>query len=145
MPIAKKITPEEQSKILKFYHRLRVSYKAAHNLAGEVDGLILQVPNLYTSQQGRAIRKSAYSVSNDIIEAYAFRKEQDIVLHYLIRAYNSSLKTLEHLLQEKSLDRLRQRDIFKNLIRKYSEFQKMVFDFVRSIDEELVEKMEEVK
>ncbi|ODS33496.1 MAG: S23 ribosomal protein [Candidatus Scalindua rubra] len=139
MPIAKKITPEEQSAILKYYHDLKTFYRIARNLAGEVDSLFLQAPNLYASQQGRAIRKSAYSVFDEIMEAYSFRKKQDIALHYLSQAYNASVNTVNHLLQEKSLERLRQRDTFKNLIRKYSEFQKMVFNFVKSIDEELVD------
>ena len=134
MPIAKKITPEEQLRILKSYHDLKAFYRVARNLAGEVDGLILDVPNLYASGEGRAMRKSAYSVSNEIMEAYSFRKKQDVVVHYLTQAYNSSLNTVEHLLQEKSLDRLRQRDIFKSVIRKYSEFQERLFDFVGTED-----------
>ena len=134
MPLTKKITPEEQLNALKFYHDLKAFYKAARSLAGEVDGLILQAPNLYASRQGRAMRKSAYSVSDEIMEAYSFRKRRDITPHYLSRAYNSSIKTVEHLLQEKSLERLRHREIFKTLIRKYSEFQKRLFDFVRTED-----------
>ena len=145
MPIAKKITPEEQLKTLKFYHDLKVFYRVARNLAGEVDGLILQVPNLYASQQGRAMRKSAYSVSDEVMEAYSFRKKRDIAPHYLSRAYNSSVKTVEHLLQEKSLERLRQREIFKTLIGKYSEFQERLFDFIKSIDEEFIEEVQAVK
>ncbi len=103
MPIAKKITPEEELKTLAFYHDLKVFYRVARNLAGELDGLILEVPNLYASRQGRAMRKSAYSVSDEIMEAYSFRKKRDTAPHYLSRAYNSSVKTVEHLLQEKSI------------------------------------------
>ncbi len=145
MPIAKKITPEEELKTLAFYHDLKVFYRVARNLAGELDGLILEVPNLYASRQGRVMRKSAYSVSDEIMEAYSFRKKRDIAPHYLSRAYNSSVKTVEHLLQEESLERLRRREICKTLIRKYSEFQKGLFNFVKFIDEEFIEEGEGVK
>ena len=130
MPIARKITPEEQLKTLAFYNDLKVFYKAARGLAGEVDGLLLQVPNLYASREGKVMRKSAYSVSDEIMDAYSFRKNRVIAPHYVSRAYDSSVKTVEFLLKEKSLDRLRQREIFKTLIKKYSGFQKRLFDFV---------------
>ncbi len=134
MPVVRKIAPEEQLKTLAFYNDLKIFYKTARGLAGEVDGLLLQVPNLYSSREGKVMRKSAYSVSDEIMEAYSFRKNRGIAPHYLSRAYDSSVKTVEFLLQEKSLDRLRQREILKTLIRKYSGFQKRLFDFVGTED-----------
>lgn len=78
------------------YHKLEV-YVLAHELAVKVHRLTLTLPKFELHEEGSQIRRSAKSVSANIVEGFALRKYKKKYLRYIQRAYASSEETLEHL------------------------------------------------
>jgi hypothetical protein len=83
-----KVCMEEQG-----YKKLEV-YQLAHKLAVKVHGMSMQLPKHEMYEQGSQIRRSSKSISAQIVEGYALRKNKNEFLQYLNRDLHLQLKRL---------------------------------------------------
>ena len=116
------------------YKKLKI-YKLAHELGIKVHRMSLTLPKFEMFEEGSQIRRSSKSVSNNIVEGYALRKYKAEYIHYLFRAYASSMETVEHLEYLHETNSLRDKLVFEELIAEYSELNKMLYSFIESVEE----------
>jgi len=121
------------NKINKGHEKLKI-YQRAHNLAKKVHIMSLKLPKFEMYEEGSQIRKSAKSISNNIVEGYALRKYKREYLRYLYRAYGSCEETAEHLLFLKETGSLTDDDTYKDLEDGYDSLNRMLFNFISSVE-----------
>ena len=78
-------------------HKQLEIFRLAHILAVRVHELTLKLPALERFEEGSQIRRSAKSISSNIVEGYALRRYKNEFIHYLFRAYGSAEETIDHL------------------------------------------------
>jgi four helix bundle protein len=115
------------------YKKIEV-YKRAHRLAVIVHEMSLKLPKFEMYEEGSQIRKSSKSVSSNIVEGYALRNYKNEYLHFLYRAYASSMETIEHLECLYKTKSLRDKPLFEELMAGYAELNKMLYSFIQSVD-----------
>lgn len=115
------------------YHKLEI-YKTAHSLALRVHAMTLELPPFERFEEGSQIRRSAKSVSTNIVEGYALRKYKKEYLRFLHRAYGSSEETLEHLRFLFETRSLAREDLYKDLSNEYLRLNAMIFGFISSVE-----------
>ncbi|MDI6802734.1 MAG: four helix bundle protein [Bacteroidota bacterium] len=114
------------------YRKLEI-YKRSHELAVKVHALTLTLPKFEMYEEGSQIRRSAKSVSSNIVEGYSLRKYKNEFLLYLNRAYASAEETIEHLQFLYDTKSLKDEKLFKELIEGYEEVCKMIFKFMQTV------------
>jgi four helix bundle protein len=87
-------------------------------------------------EEGSQIRRSSKSVSSNIVEGYALRKYKAEYIHYLFRAYASSMETVEHLEYLYETESLKDRTLFDLMMKEYSDLNSMLFRFISSVNKE---------
>jgi four helix bundle protein len=117
------------------YNNLQI-YRKAHDLAIKVHRMTFSLPKFEMYEEGTQIRKSAKSISNNIVEGYSLRKYKNEFLHYLYHAYASSEETIEHLKLLKDTNSLNDGSIYNKLIKEYFELNKMLFSFINTVEED---------
>ena len=70
-------------------------YRVAHALGLRVHALSLKLPKFEMFEEGSQVRRSAKSVSSQIVEGHGLRQYRSEYLHYLGRAYASAEETIE--------------------------------------------------
>ncbi|UCE20619.1 MAG: four helix bundle protein [Gemmatimonadota bacterium] len=116
------------------YKKLKI-YQLAHELALQVHKMSLKLPKFEMYEEGSQVRRSSKSVSSNIVEGYSLRRYKAEYIRYLFRAYASSQETVEHLTYLHETESLKDTRIYKKFITKYSELNKMLFSFIRSVEE----------
>ena len=114
------------------YKRLKI-YRAAHDLAVRVHKMTLSLPQFEMFEEGSQIRRSSKSVSSNIVEGYALRRYKQEYIHYLMRALGSSLETVEHLDYLMETGSLSERGLYKSLLEKNEELNRMLYSFIKSV------------
>lgn len=127
------IVMKKEKKLDQGYNKLKI-YQKAHELAVKVHKMTLNLPKFEMFEEGSQIRRSSKSVSSNIIEGYALRKYKFEYIHYLFRAYASSMETVEHLEYIFETGSLKDKIIFDELMSGYSELNSMIYRFVGSVD-----------
>ncbi len=94
----------------------------------------LTLPKFEMFEEGSQIRRSSKSVSSNVTEGYALRRYKAEYIHYLFRAYASSMETVEHLEYLYGTNSLRDKSTFDEMIDEYSELNKMLFSFIESVE-----------
>ncbi len=92
------------------YRKLEI-YKRSHELAVKVHAMTLTLPKYEMYEEGSQIRRSAKSVSSNIVEGYSLRKYKNEFFLYLNRAYASA----------------------EEIIEGYEEVCKMIFKFMQTV------------
>lgn len=111
------------------YKKLEI-YNLAHSLGVAVHEMTLKLPKIETYEEGSQIRRSAKSVSTNIVEGFALRKYKNEYLHYLYRAYGSSEETVEHLQFLFDTKSLTDENLFARLSSEYRKLNGMLFCFI---------------
>ncbi len=117
-------------------HKKLEVYRLAHRLAVDVHSMSLELPKHEMYEEGSQIRRSSKSVSAQIVEGFALRKNKNEFLQYLNRAFASAVETLEHidlLYETKSLN---DESVYINLRNGYQSLCRMLFRFIQSVNEE---------
>jgi four helix bundle protein len=117
------------------YKKLEV-YQLAHKLAVEVHGMSMQLPKHEMYEQGSQIRRSSKSVSAQIVEGYALRKNKNEFLQYLNRAFASATETVEHLDLLHETKSLNDDQVYRDFHDRYDSLCRMLFRFIQSVSEE---------
>ena len=117
------------------YKKLKI-WKLSHELGIKVHRMSLTLPKFEMFEEGSQIRRSSKSVSSNIVEGYALRIYKAEYIHYLFRAYASSMETVEHLEYLHETNSLRDKLVFEELIAEYSELNKMLYSFIESVERE---------
>jgi len=115
------------------YKKLKI-YRTAHDLAIKVHQVTLQLPKFEMFEEGSQVRRSSKSISSNIVEGYGLRCYKAGYIHYLFRAYASSLETMEHLEYLYETGSLKDQDSFETIKQRYSELNRMIFKFVESVE-----------
>jgi four helix bundle protein len=116
------------------YKKLKI-YTLAHELALQVHKMSLTLPRFEMYEEGSQIRRSSKSVSSNIVEGYSLRRYKAEYIRYLFRSYASSQETVEHLEFLYQTGSLKNKDCFERFMNQYFELNKMLFTFIRSVDE----------
>ena len=111
-------------------------YQLAHSLAVKVHQLTLNLPSFERFEEGSQIRRSAKSVSANIVEGYALRKYKNEFIHYLFRAYGSAEETIEHLELLFETKSLKDENFFKELFDSYNLFCGKMLRYIQAVDKE---------
>ncbi len=117
------------------YKKLRI-YQLAHDLGLKVHKMTLNLPKFETFEEASQIRRSSKSVSSNIVEGYSLRKYKAEYIHYLFRAYASSMETIEHLEYLYETESLKDKANFDLLENGYSDLGAMIYRFIQSVDKE---------
>ena len=115
------------------YKKLKI-YQRAHDLAIQVHKMTMKLPKFELFEEGSQIRRSAKSVSSNIVEGHALRRYKLEYLHYLLRALGSSLETVEHLDFLTETESLKDGELYKLLYDGYTELNRMLYRFIESVE-----------
>ena len=110
-------------------------YQIAHELALQVHKLSLGLPKFEMYEEGSQVRRSSKSVSSNIVEGFSLRKYKAEFIRYLFRSYASSQETIEHLELLNETSSLQDSKTCKELIQKYTDLNRMIFTFIKSVEE----------
>ena len=95
--------------------------------------MTMGLPKFEMYEEGSQIRRSAKSVSSNIVEGYCLRKYKNEFLLYLNRSYASCSETIEHLEMLFDTRSLTDQELFTTLRNDYETLSKMLFAFARSV------------
>lgn len=124
---------EKEKKLDQGYKKLKIYHKA-HELGVKIHKMTLSLPKFEMYEEGSQIRRSSKSVSANIVEGYALRKYKAEYIHYLFRAYASSIETVEHLEYLFETESLKDKALFDIFVAEYSELNSMIYRFISSVD-----------
>lgn len=116
------------------YQRLEI-YQLAHSLAVRIHKMSLLLPHYEIHETGSQIRRSAKSVSANIVEGYILRKYKNEFIRYLYRAYASGEETVEHLNILFETGSMQDKGLFGDLLELYSKLNAKLFRFIQSVEE----------
>jgi four helix bundle protein len=94
----------------------------------------LKLPRFEMHEEGSQIRRSAKSVSSNIVEGYVLRKYKNEFLHYLYRSYGSVEETLEHLHYLYGTKSLTDQQLYDELVDSYWRLNGMLFRFIETVE-----------
>jgi len=114
------------------YKKLKI-YKSSHQLAIDIHKMTLSLPKFEMFEEGSQIRRSSKSVPANIVEGYCLRKYKAEYIHYLFRAYASSLETVEHLELLYRAGSLKDETAFNSFVSHYSELNSMIYKFIEAV------------
>ena len=117
------------------YKKLEI-YKLAHSLAVKVHQMTLSLPAFERYEEGSQIRRSAKSVSANIVEGYALRKYKNEFIHFLFRAYGSGEETIEHVELLFDTKSLKDENLFKELIEGYNLLVGKILRYIQAVEKE---------
>lgn len=117
------------------YYKLEI-YNLAHLLGVKIHEMTLSLPKFEMYEEGSQIRRSAKSISNNIVEGFALRKYKNEFLHYLYRAYGSSEESLEHLRYLYETKSLADEKLFTELKEEILKLNSKLFRFIQSVEKE---------
>jgi four helix bundle protein len=117
------------------YKKLKI-YQLAHDLGLRIHRMTLDLPKFEMFEEGSQIRRSSKSVSSNVIEGYSLRKYKAEYIHYLFRAYASSMETVEHLEYLHETNSMKDANLFNSLMSSYSELNSMLYRFIEAVDRE---------
>ncbi len=115
------------------YKKLKI-WQLSHELGIKIHKMSLTLPKFEMFEEGSQIRRSSKSVSSNVTEGYALRRYKAEYIHYLLRAYASSMETVEHLEYLYETNSLKDKSAFDEMINEYSELNKMLFSFIESVE-----------
>ena len=78
------------------YNDLEI-YRLAHSLAAQIHKMSLGLPKFEMFEEGSQIRRSAKSISANIVEGFGRRRYKPEFIRYLVSAHASCDETIEHL------------------------------------------------
>ncbi len=114
-------------------HELEV-YQLSHALGVRVHEMTMKLPRFEMYEEGSQIRRSAKSVSANIVEGYVLRKYKNAFLHYLYRAYGSSEETLEHLQYLHDTGSLVEGSVFLEMAESCRQLNSKLFRFIETVE-----------
>lgn len=115
------------------YKKLDI-YNLSHELGVAVHEMTLKLPKFEMYEEGSQIRRSAKSISTNIVEGFALRKYKNEYLHYLYRAYGSSEETFEHLRYLFETKSLIEENVYKRFETDFQKLSGMLFRFIQSVE-----------
>ena len=116
-------------------HEKLVIYRKAHELAVQVHKLRLALPSFERFEEGSQLRRSAESVSAQIVEGHALRSYKAEYVHYLWRAYASAEEVTEHvrfILETHGTGGNPQVD---ELLEAYGQLASNIFRYIQSVEQ----------
>lgn len=116
---------------IQSYRDLEI-YQLSHNLAIEVHKMSLGLPKFEIYEEGDQVRRSAKSVSANIVEGFCRRRYKGEFIRFLTYAHASCEETIEHLeilCETGSLDA----KAFKHLFDKYNELGGKLNKFIQTV------------
>lgn len=111
-------------------------YQMAHQLAVKVHEMSLTLPSFERFEEGSQIKRSAKSISSNIVEGFALRKYKNEFIHYLFRAYGSAEETIEHLELLFDTHSLINKTVFEDLLKKYNFLCGKLMRYVQYVEKE---------
>ncbi|MFQ5799989.1 MAG: four helix bundle protein [Bacteroidota bacterium] len=115
------------------YKKLEI-YQIAHLSAVRVHKMTLSLPPFERYEEGSQIRRSAKSVSANIVEGYALRRYKNEFIHYLFRAYGSAEETLEHIEFLYDTESLKDENLSKDLLDSYNSLCGKILRYIQAVD-----------
>ena len=115
------------------YKKLEI-YNLAHTLGVAIHEMTMNLPKFETYEEGSQFRRSAKSVSTNIVEGFALRKYKNEYIHYLYRAYGSSEETVEHIRYLFETKSMVSKDVHDHLLSEYHKLNGMLFRFIQSVE-----------
>ena len=108
-------------------------YNLAHQLALQIHKMTLSLPKFEMYEEGSQIRRSAKSVSSQIVEGYCLRKNKNEFLQYLTRTHATCEETIEHLDYLFETGSLKDQMLFEHLRNEYLTLSKQIFRFTQGV------------
>jgi four helix bundle protein len=115
-------------------HKKLEIYRLAHSLAVKVHKMTLSLPQFERYEEGNQIRRSAKSISANIVEGYTLRRYKNEFIHYLFRAYGSAEETIEHLELLFETGSLTDETVFKDLVNSYNSLCGKILRYIQAVD-----------
>jgi len=115
-------------------HKQLEVYQLAHQLAVRVHKMTMGLPSFERYEEGSQIRRSAKSISSNIVEGYALRRYKPEFIHYLFRAYGSAEETIEHLELLFETESLTDKALFENLRDEYNKLAGKLLRYIQAVD-----------
>lgn len=109
-------------------------YRLAHNLAIEIHKTSLELPKFEMYEEGSQLRRSAKSITTNIVEGFGRRKYKNEFLKFLIYALASCDETREHLEILFETGSLENRESFRYFISKYDELGRKINNFIKAVN-----------
>ena len=119
-------------KDIQGYKKLDI-YIKAHDLAVKIHKMTLGLPDFEMAEEGRKVRISSKTIVSNIVEGYALRQYKQDYVHYLNCALAASIETLEHLDFLMETGSLKDRAIYQELYKAYTNLNGTLFSFIESI------------
>lgn len=117
-------------------HKKLEIYQLAHSLAVKVHDLTLKLPPFERFEEGSQIRRSAKSISSNIVEGFALRRYKNEFVHYLFRSYGSAEETIEHLELLFHTKSLSDKKLFDELMTQYNILCGKIMRYIQYVDKE---------
>ncbi len=115
-------------------HKKLEIYQIAHDLAVRVHQMTLELPPFERFEEGSQIRRSAKSVSANIVEGYALRRYKNEFIHFLFRAYASAEETIEHLELLFDTHSFKDKNRFKEFVDAYNTLCGKILRYIQAVD-----------
>lgn len=125
---------EKNKRKAQGYRELRV-YQEAHQLGVEIHQMSLRLPRYELYETGSQVRRSAKSISTNIVEGYGRRRYKAEFIRFLVFAHASCDETLEHLRYLRDTGLLVDEQ-FSQLEKKSELLSRRIYVFIQRIEEE---------
>ncbi len=111
-------------------------YQRAHTLAIEIHRLSLTFPQYEIFEEGSQIRRSAKSISSNIIEGFGRRRYKNEFVKFLTYALASCDETREHLDLVFDTGQITDKQIYEYLSQEYDILGRKINNFLKSVEKE---------
>jgi four helix bundle protein len=115
-------------------HKQLEVYQLAHQLAVKIHKMTMGLPSFERYEEGSQVRRSAKSISSNIVEGYALRRYKAEFVHYLFRSYGSAEETIEHLELLLETGSLTDKVLFENLRDEYNRLAGKLLRYIQAVD-----------
>jgi four helix bundle protein len=111
-------------------------YRLAHKLAVEVHAMSLLLPPFEMYEEGSQIRRSAKSISSNIVEGYGRRRYKNEFIKFLTYALSSCDETREHLDIVFETKSLKDEKRYKYFFESYDGLGRKINKFLQGIEKQ---------
>lgn len=109
-------------------------YQLAHKLAVEIHEMTLNLPKIEQYEEGSQIRRSAKSISANVVEGFGRRRYKAEFIKYLAYAHASCDETIEHLELLFETKSLKTKNTFDRFMSEYDKLGRMLNKFIQRVE-----------
>lgn len=119
---------------MKSYRELDI-FKESAELAIEVHKMSMLLPKFELYEEGTQIRRSSKAITALIVEGYGRKRYKQDFIKYLVYAHSECDETIIHLDFLFSTKSLENKNLYDELIEKYSVLSRKINKFIQYVEE----------